>query len=139
MLICDAMTRDVRMVRPDQSIQEAARIMSECDVGVVPVAENDRLVGMLSDRDIAIRAVAGGQSPETKVRDVMSEDVKYCFEDDDINSVASNMADVQLHRLVVLNKDKRLVGIVALADIANCEGSEPAGKAVCGISEPAHA
>jgi CBS domain-containing protein len=139
MLICDAMTRDVRMVRPDQSIQEAARIMSECDVGLVPVAENDRLVGMLSDRDIAIRAVAGGQSPATKVRDVMSEDVKYCFEDDDINSVASNMADVQLHRLVVLNKDKRLVGIVALADIAQCEGSEPAGKAVCGISEPAHA
>ncbi|HJV24416.1 MAG TPA: CBS domain-containing protein [Aromatoleum sp.] len=139
MLICDAMTRDVRMVRPDQSIREAARIMSECDVGVVPVTENDRLVGMLSDRDITIRAVADGQSPETKVRDVMSEDVKYCFEDDDIDSVASNMADVQLHRLVVLNKDKRLVGIVALADIAQCEGSEPVGKAVCGISEPAHA
>jgi len=139
MLICEAMTRDVRTVRPDQSIQEAARLMSECDFGSLPVSENDRLVGMVTDRDIAVRAVAAGKLPDAQVREIMSEDVKYCFEDEEIDSVAANMADVQLHRLVVLNKDKRLVGIVALADIAQCEGVVPAGTAVCGISEPAHA
>jgi len=139
MLIRDAMTKDVRMVSPEQTICDAARIMAECDLGSVPVADGDRLVGMVTDRDIAIRAVASGKSPDTQVREIMSEDVKYCFEDDDIDSVARNMADVQLRRLVVLNADKRLVGIVALADIALCEGPKPAGEAVCGISEPAHA
>lgn len=139
MLIRDAMTKDVRMVSPEQTICDAARIMAECDLGSVPVADGDRLVGMVTDRDIATRAVAGGKSPDTRVREIMSEDVKYCFEDDDIDSVARNMADVQLRRLVVLNADKRLVGIVALADIALCEGPKPAGEAVCGISEPAHA
>lgn len=139
MQIREAMTKEVRIVSPEERICDAARIMAECDVGSVPVGENDRLVGMVTDRDITIRAVAAGKSPETKVREVMSEDVKYCFEDDEIDSVARNMADVQLHRLVVLNQDKRLVGIVALADIALCEGPKPAGEAVCGISEPTQA
>jgi CBS domain-containing protein len=135
MLVCEAMTPDVLMVNPDQSIYDAARLMAEYNVGSLPVGENDRLVGVVTDRDIAIRAVADGKPAETQVREVMSKDVKYCFEDEEIDEVASNMGDVQLHRLVVLNRDKRLVGILALADIAQCEGAEPAGKAVCGISD----
>lgn len=137
MQVNEAMTRDVQIANPDQTIHEAARIMAECDVGSLPVGENDRLVGMITDRDIAVRAVAHGKAPDaTKVRDIMSQDVKYCFEDEEISDVAHNMGEIQVHRLPVLNHDKRLVGIVALADIANCEGAMPAGDAVCGISNP---
>ena len=91
---------------------------------------------MITDRDIAIRAVAQGKSPETKVRDVMSHEVKYCFEDEELDHVARNMGDIQVHRLPVLNRDKRLVGIVSLADVATKEGPAPAGEAVSGISKP---
>jgi IMP dehydrogenase len=131
------MTRDVRIASPDQSIRDVAQIMAQSDIGSLPVGDHDRLVGMITDRDIAVRAVAQGRSPDTKVRDVMSGDIKYCFEDEDLATVAQNLGDVQLHRLPVVNRDKRLVGIVALADIANCEGARPAGQAVCGISGPA--
>ena len=135
MQVREAMTRDVRIANPEQSIHDVARIMAECDVGSLPVGDHDRLVGMITDRDIAIRAVAQGKSPDsTKVRDIMSQDVKYCFEDEDIVHVAQNMGDIQVHRLPVLNHDKRLVGIVALADIANRGGATTAGQAVCGIS-----
>lgn len=92
---------------------------------------------MISDRDIAIRAVAHEKSPDTKVREVMTDEVLYCFEDQDVDEVARNMSDVQLHRLPVLNRDKRLVGIVALADIAQSAGARVTGKAVAGISQPA--
>lgn len=139
MRISEAMTTDVRLVSPEQTIHDAARLMAEYNVGSLPVGEEDRLVGMITDRDIAVRAVAEGKSAETPISDVMTRDVKYCFEDEDIDDVAANMGDVQLHRLVVLNRDKRLVGIVALADIAQTEGIEPAGLAVCGISEQTHA
>lgn len=136
MRVNEAMTRDVRVANPEQSIREAARIMAEIDVGALPVGENDRLVGMVTDRDIAVRAVAQGKSPETKVRDVMSREVKYCFDDEDMDNVARNMGDIQIRRLPVVNRDKRLVGIVALADVATKQGSESAGMAVSGISEP---
>jgi CBS domain-containing protein len=90
---------------------------------------------MITDRDIAVRAVAQGKSPDaTTVREIMSPDVKYCFEDEEVSEVAQNMGLIQVHRLPVVDQDKRLVGIVALADIANCEGAHPAGEAVCGIS-----
>lgn len=138
MRVSDAMTRDVQIANPNQSIHDVAQIMAECDVGCLPVGENDRLVGMITDRDIAIRAVARGKSPDaTKVRDVMTQDVKYCFDDQELSDVAQNMSDVQVHRLPVVDHDKHLVGILALADIANCEGAEVAGTAVCGISNPA--
>lgn len=137
MRVSEAMTRDVRIAFPDQSIHEAARIMADCNIGALPVGENDQLVGMVTDRDIAVRAVAEGKSPDsTRVREVMSEDVKFCYEDEDVSHVAHNMGDIQVHRLPVLSRDKRLVGIVALADIANCEGQQTAGDAVCGISTP---
>jgi CBS domain-containing protein len=110
-------------------------MMAQVDVGLLPIGQNDRLVGMVTDRDIAIRAVAAGLGPKTKVANVMSKEVKYCFEDDDVAEVAQNMADLQIRRLPVLNREKRLVGILSLADIALSDGGS-AGDALSGISRP---
>ena len=136
MQVRDAMSDDVQIANPNQSIRDAAILMAKIDAGVLPVGENDRLVGMITDRDIAVRAIALGKGPDTKVRDVMSADVKYCFEDDDIGEVAQNMADIKVRRLPVLNKGKRLVGIVSLGDLAVTDGPANAGEALCSISEP---
>jgi CBS domain-containing protein len=136
MQVNEAMSGDVKLVNPNQTIRDAARMMAEIDAGVLPVSENDRLVGMITDRDIAIRAVAAGKAPTTPVREVMSAEVKYCFEDDDLDEVSENMADIKLRRLPVLSRDKRLVGIVSLADIALMDGPANAGSALCGIAEP---
>jgi CBS domain-containing protein len=136
MKVSDVMTRDVRLIEPTQTIQEAARLMAEIDTGIMPVREGDRLVGMITDRDITVRAVAQGRGPDTPIREVMTDDVKYCFEDDDTDAVARNMADIQVRRLPVLTRDKRLVGIVSLGDLAVMQGSGQAGEAVAGISQP---
>ena len=136
MKVSEAMTCDVRVTSPDQSIREAARIMAEIDAGVLPVGEGDRLVGMITDRDIAVRAVAEGKGPDTPVREVMTQDVKYCFKDEDTDHVARNMADQQVRRLPVVNRDKRLVGILSLGDVAVMEGARPAGEALTGVSQP---
>jgi len=137
MQVNEVMSRDVSIASPRQSIRDAARLMAEIDAGVVPVGENDRLVGVITDRDIAIRAVAEGKPPDTPIRDVMSAEVKYCFEDDDISDVARNMADIKLRRLPVVDGRKRLVGIISLGDIALAQGPDTAGEALCGISERA--
>jgi CBS domain-containing protein len=135
MKISEAMTRDVRMVRPDQTIREAAELMAQMDIGALPVQENDRLVGMITDRDIAVRAVAEGRSPDTKVREVMSNEIKYCFEDQSVEEVTRNMGEQRLRRLPVLSRDKRLVGILALGDLALQRSSrDDAGLALGGIS-----
>ncbi|HYN12406.1 MAG TPA: CBS domain-containing protein [Burkholderiales bacterium] len=136
MRVSEAMTREVRIADPGQTIRDAAKIMKDIDAGVVPVGENDRLVGIITDRDIAIRAVALGKGPDTPVREVMSQDVKYCFDDEDMDHVAQNMGDIQVRRLPVVNRDKRLVGIVSLGDVAVTEGRKPAGEAIVGISRP---
>lgn len=136
MRVKEAMSGKVRMVTPDQSIREAARLMAECDCGCLPVQENNRLVGMITDRDIALRAVAEGKSAKTAVSDIMTGDVKYCFDDQDLDEVASNMTNIKVRRLPVLNRDKRLVGILALGDIALTEQAACAGYALSGISEP---
>lgn len=136
MQVSEAMTMDVKMTSPSQTIRDAARTMAEIDAGVLPVGENDRLVGMVTDRDIAIRAVAAGKGPNTPVREVMTQEVKYCFDDDDVEDVAQNMADIKVRRLPVLNKQKRIVGVLSLGDIAVADGPENAGSALCGISEP---
>jgi CBS domain-containing protein len=126
------MTRDVRLATPGQSIRDAARLMQECDAGILPVGENDRLIGMISDRDIAVRAVAKGLGPDTPVRDVMStEQVLYCFEDDD---VAKNMGEVKVRRLPVMDRDKRLVGIISIGDVSKNE-TRAAGKSMEKITE----
>jgi CBS domain-containing protein len=137
MKVSEAMTRDVRLARPDQSIRDAALMMAELDIGALPVQENDRLCGMITDRDIAVRAVAQGRGPDTPIRQVMSPEVKYCFEDQSIEEVTRNMGDIRVRRLPVVNRDKRLVGILSLADIASDASSlDEAGEALSGISRP---
>ena len=135
MKVREAMTTNVRIANPEQSIREAAGLMADIDAGSLPVGENDRLVGMITDRDIAVRAVAMGRSPDTKVRDVMSKEVLYCFEDEDLDDVARNMGDAKVRRLPVLNRDKRLVGIVSFGDLALNEDAKTAGKTIADISE----
>lgn len=134
MKVAECMTREVRMVRPETTIQDAARMMADNDVGSLPVSDGERLIGMVTDRDIVTRAVCTGKGPNTPVRDVMTDEVKYCFDDQDLQEVASNMGDIQLHRLPVVNRDKRLVGIIALADVAVAANDQTAGRAVSGIS-----
>jgi len=130
------MTREVRVASPGQSIREVAKIMAEIDAGAMPVGDNDRLVGMITDRDIAIRAVAEGKGPDTPVREVMStETVLYCYEDEELDHVAKNMSEQQVRRLPVVNRDKRLVGIVSLGNLAQTEG-RAANKAVKGVTKP---
>ena len=92
--------------------------MKDCDCGILPVAQGDRLIGMITDRDIAVRAVAEGMGPSSKVREAMTEEVKYCFEDEDVPQVCENMSDIQVRRLPVMDRNKRLVGIVSLGDLA---------------------
>jgi CBS domain-containing protein len=136
MQVREAMSDDVQIASPNQTIREAATLMAKIDAGILPVGDNDRLVGMISDRDIAVRAIALGKGPDTLVREVMSGDVKYCFEEDDVDDVAQNMADIKVRRLPVLNKSKRLVGIVSLGDLALTDGPDNAGEALCSISKP---
>jgi CBS domain-containing protein len=133
----DLMSRDVKVVSPDMTIREAAQKMRDGDFGMMPVGENDRMIGTISDRDIAIRAVAEGKDAGTKVRDVMSEGIIWVYENDSVEQVASIMSKHQVRRLPVVNRDKRLVGIVALGDFA-VESSEiqPAAKALSEISKP---
>jgi CBS domain-containing protein len=137
MKVREAMTRDVRLVKPDQPIREAAKLMGELDIGALPVEENDRLVGMITDRDIAVRAVAAGRGADTPIRDVMSGEIKYCYEDQTVDEVTQNMGELRIRRLPVLNRDKRLVGILSLGDLAIDETArEEAGEALGGISRP---
>jgi CBS domain-containing protein len=136
MRVSEAMTRDVKVCTPGQTIREVARTMAEIDAGAVPVGENDRLIGMITDRDIAIRAVAEGKGPDTPVREVMSEHIHYCYDDEEIDDVAQNMGDIRVRRLPVVNRDKRLVGIISLGDVARTEGGETVGDAVVGVSQP---
>ena len=137
MKVREAMTREVRLARPEQSIRDAAKQMAEMDIGALPVEENDRLVGMITDRDIAVRAVAQGRGLDTPVREVMSTEIKYCFEDQTVDEVTQNMGDLRVRRLPVVNRDKRLVGILSLGDLAlEDEVQDEAGEALSQISRP---
>ena len=119
------MTRHVEVIHPDATLREAAQKMKTLDVGPVPVCDGERLQGMLTDRDITIRATAEGRDPNTtRVRDVMTPDMVYCFEDQDVREAARIMEERQIRRLVVLNRDKRLVGIVSLGDLATQTSDE---------------
>jgi CBS domain-containing protein len=133
--VADVMTRDVRIAKPDDSVQDVARLMRENDTGVLPVGEDDRVVGMVTDRDVAVRLVAEGRdATRTKVRDVMTSDVRYVFEDEDISQVAQTMARQQVRRLPVMNRQKRLVGVVSLGDIAQGIRPDAAADALRGIA-----
>jgi CBS domain-containing protein len=130
------MTRDVRLLKPDQTIREAANLMAEINAGALPVSENDRLVGMITDRDIVVRAVAQGRPLDTKVAAVMSKEVLYCLDTDDLDDVSRNMGKAQVRRLPVVNADKRLVGIVSLGDLARSEDPATIGRTVTRVSTP---
>ena len=132
----DLMSRDVKVISPDMNIGEAARAMRDGDFGMMPVGEDDRMIGTISDRDIAIRAVAEGKAPTTKVGDVMSHEVLYCFEDEELEAIAQNMAEMKVRRMPVVNRDKRLVGIISLGDLARTEDARTTGQAGSQFSEP---
>ena len=137
MQVRELMTRDVYTISPTHTLQEAARLMQTIDSGFLPVADNDRLVGTITDRDITIRAVAEGLDPQTPVSQILTKDVKYCMEDEDIEDLASNMAEIQVRRLPVVNSDKRLVGIISLGDLAiDSAAATAAEKALSGVSQP---
>ena len=138
MKVSEVMTHDVKIASPQDSLRDAARMMEGIDAGALPVGENDRLVGMLTDRDITLRAVARGKSPdECTVREVMSSDIKYVFEDETVENAAKNMGDLQMRRLPVLDRKKRLVGIISLGDLA-LKKTDSAGKALKKVSEQVH-
>jgi CBS domain-containing protein len=136
MKVRDVMSRDVQVASPDQTLRAAAATMKEIDAGILPVGDNDKLVGMLTDRDIAIRGVAEGKGPDAKVRDAMTSEVKYVFDHEDIEHVAENMAELQVRRLPVVDRDKRLVGIVSLGDLATEASAPKSARALHGISQP---
>jgi CBS domain-containing protein len=136
MNVREVMSKDVLVASPDDTIEKAATLMAQLDCGALPVGENDRLVGMVTDRDITLRGVAKGQPPDRcKVRDVMSPGIKYVFDDQTTNAAAKSMSDQQVHRLPVLNRQKRLVGIVSLGGLA-WRHSDSAAEALQGISKP---
>jgi CBS domain-containing protein len=135
MKIKDIMTHDVELAGPEDTLQDVALRMLDLDIGVLPVGEQDRLVGMITDRDLAVRGIAQGRGPSAKVREVMSKEVMYCFADEDIAHVGQNMGDIQVRRLPVVDRNKRLVGIVSLGDIATQGKPKASMEALRGISE----
>jgi CBS domain-containing protein len=137
MQLREIMTTGVQLTDPAMTLKDAAVLMRDGDFGLLPVGENDRLVGTITDRDITVRAVAEGKDPgTTTVQETMSEGIRYCFEDQTVDEAAEMMSQAQIRRLPVLNRDKRLVGIVALGDLAtDADAAEPAGKALSGVSE----
>jgi CBS domain-containing protein len=133
--VADVMKRGVRIASPEDTVQQVARLMREEDTGVLPVGEGDRLVGMVTDRDVTTRLVAEGRDPaRTKVREVMTPEVRYVFEDEDLGQVAETMAEQQVRRLPVVNHNKRLVGVVSLGDLAKGR-PQLAGRALGGVAQ----
>jgi CBS domain-containing protein len=137
MQVRDVMTTDVRVVSPEDTLQDAAQLLEDADCGILPVGEDNRVVGMVTDRDITVRGVAQGRTPdECKVRDVMSLDVMYVFEDEPIEDAARNMSELQLRRLPVVNRDQELVGIISLGDLAVRSKGPHVSGALRKVSEP---
>ena len=137
MKIAEIMSSGVLLISPDDTIQSAARKMDDADVGFLPVQENDKLIGMVTDRDLALRAVALGKDPQkTKVRDVMTERVLYCLEDEEVEDVADNMAEMRIRRLPIVDDNKRLVGVVSLGDIAFKHKAITAGATLESVCNP---
>jgi CBS domain-containing protein len=136
MQIKEVMSRNVVLASPRESLSEVAQMMAEKDIGFMPVGEGDKIVGMVTDRDIVIRGVAAGKSPDAPISEVMTRDVKYCFDDEDIDHVVMNMGENQVRRLPVMNRQKRLVGIVTLADAALEHDPVVVGEAYLRVVEP---
>lgn len=139
MLVKDIMSKEPQYISPDTSLTQASQLLRDNDFGFLPVGENDRLIGTVTDRDIIINGISEGSDPNaTTAREVMGERVLYCYEDDDIDTAAGYMEKEQVHRLIVLNQDKRYTGIVSIGDVARqCDNDELCGQIVEGISEVA--
>lgn len=136
MKISEVMTRDVQTVRPDQTAQEAANFMLRADAGAIPVTDGDRLIGIITDRDIAVRGVAEGHGPETPVRELMTNDIVAARIDDDTDDVAVRMSEAQVRRLPVIDHEERLCGIVSLGDLSQRADESAAEQALEGVSQP---
>ncbi|MBV9511052.1 MAG: CBS domain-containing protein [Caulobacteraceae bacterium] len=136
MNVRDCMSHDVRLTSPQASIRDAACIMKSCEAGAIPVGENDRLVGIITDRDIALRAVAEGKTFDTPVGEIMSKTIEYVFDDEDLDDASLKMSELKVRRLPVLNRQKRLVGILSLGDIAKGDDSARSHAALSGVSQP---
>jgi CBS domain-containing protein len=137
MKIAEVMTPNPEVVTPDQPIQEAARRMLDADTGALPVGDGERLIGMVTDRDITVRAVAEGRGPETPVREVMSEKLLFAWDDQEVDEVAIQMSDAQVRRMPILSRDREtLVGMVSIGDLVQANQGEAAGVAVAGATEP---
>lgn len=138
-VVADVMSSHIRLANPEDTIQQATRLMRDEDTGVLPVGEGDRLVGVVTDRDVALRVAAEGKDPaRTKVREVMTQEVKYVFDDEDLGHVAENMAEQQVRRLPVVNRNKRIVGVISVGDLARASRSgHYAGRAMHGITRDA--
>ena len=136
--ICDAMTSSVELTTPDATLQDVASRMRDCGVGILPVGENDQLVGVITDRDLAVRAVARGLDPKNaRVREAMTPQVLYCFEDQPISEAAQRMEEKAVRRLIVLNRRKRMVGMISLDDLARLPGNERrVGQVLERVAEP---
>jgi CBS domain-containing protein len=134
--ISEIMTTNVKVVRPHDTVENAAKMMADLDVGAIPVCDGKRLQGMITDRDITIRATAEGRGGDTPVSDVMTTDVVWCTEQDDTQEVLNRMGDAQIRRIPVVDQDRNLVGIVALGDLA-VEDEENVDEALRDISMPA--
>lgn len=140
MRVAEVMTHGVECARPFDSVARAAGRMRDLDVGSLPVCgDDDRIEGIVTDRDITVRAVSSGQDPQsTRIRDVMTPTIVYCYEDQDVDDAARLMEEHQIRRLVVLNREKRLVGILSLGDIAVRNGDDHlSANALEQVSEPA--
>ncbi len=136
MRISDVMTREVATVRPDQTAREAATFMLNADAGSIPVTEGDKLIGMITDRDIAIRGIACGHGPDTPVRELMSSGIVCARIDDNVEDVATRMSEAQVRRLPVIDESEKLVGIVSLGDLSRETDDESAHQALEGVSAP---
>ena len=136
MKVSEVMTREVETVRPDQPVQDAAGFMLSADAGSIPVTEGDRLIGMITDRDIAVRGIAKGYGPDTPVRELMTDDLIVLRVDDDIEEAATKMSQAQVRRLPVIDQDERLCGIVSLGDLSREADTDCASEALEGISQP---
>ena len=136
MKVSEVMTRDVQTVSPDQSAREAAGFMLRADAGAIPVTEGDRLIGMITDRDIAVRGVAEGHGPDTPVRELMTNDIVSARPDDDTDDVAARMSEAQVRRIPVIDDQQKLCGIVSLADLSQQGDDGAAEQALEGVSQP---
>ncbi|HEY2589686.1 MAG TPA: CBS domain-containing protein [Tepidisphaeraceae bacterium] len=133
------MTHAVHAISPEASLRQAAQEMKSCDIGALPVCQHDKLIGFITDRDIAVRAVAEGRNPDSSyVSDVMTPDLIYCYEDEDVAQAAELMEEMQIRRLPVMGRDNRLVGIVSLGDLAIRQRDEQLSGEILGqVSQPA--